>query len=274
MIFRPQRIITTTPQDYGLPYEEIFIAVGGEAPADTKVQAWWIPAAGPGNGLTLLYLHGSALNISANVEHARRFQQLGFSVLLISYRGYGRSSGAFPSEKRAYADAAAAWHYLTIQRGIPPQRILIYGHSLGGAVAIDLAVRQPEAAGVIVEATFTSIADMAVKKWFYRMFPIRLILDHHFDSLAKIKRLRVPILFLHGDADRFVPFDMSRRLYANARQPKRLVLIPGGGHNNSARVGGKLYLKAVSNFVAAWSLPKGFFSDDTTKCDAAVRATK
>ena len=244
-IFTPQKDLEETPADVGLAYRDVFIPVGS---AGEKVHAWWIPADGDG-GRTLIYLHGSALNISANVEHARRFHRLGFAVLLISYRGYGISEGPFPSERSLYADAEAAWNYLVGKRHIPAREIFLYGHSLGGAVAIEMAVRHSDAAGVIAEATFTSIYDMAQLEPTYRLFPIDLILRERFDSLSKVDRLKVPILYLHGTADTFVPHRMSRSLFERSASLKRLQLIPNGGHNNSAHVGGMLYLAAVNKFV-------------------------
>ena len=198
----------------------------------------------------MLYLHGSAFNIGANVNHARRFKDLGFSVLLISYRGYGRSEGSFPTEAQVYADAEAAWDYLVDQKGIPPGDIFIYGHSLGGAVAINLAVAHPEARGLIVEGAFTSIADMGRRHTFYRLLPINLITHQRFDSISKINHLKMPVLIMHGTEDSVVPYEMSRRLYEKAPSPKKLKLILGGGHNNSARVGGAEYLNTVREFIA------------------------
>jgi len=168
---------------------------------------------------------------------------------LISYRGYGRSEGNFPTESQVYADAEAAWDYLSIKKGIKPGDIFIYGHSLGGAVAINLAVSHPEAGGLIVEAAFTSIADMGRRNKLYRLLPIDLITHQRFDSINKINRLKLPVLILHGTEDRVVPFEMSRQLYEKAPTPKRLKLIRGGGHNNSARVGGAEYLNTVREFI-------------------------
>ena len=249
LIFMPQKELGETPTDVDLAYQDLFIPAES---AGEKIHAWWIPAAGAG-GKTLLYLHGSALNISANVHHARRFHRLGFAVMLISYRGYGISDGSFPSERSLYADAEVAWRYLVDERQIPPGQVFLYGHSLGGAVAIELAVRHPEAAGVIVESTFTSIYDMAQQDPTFRLFPINLILTERFDSLSKVDRLQVPVLYLHGTADPFVPAEMSRSLFEKTSSFKRLTLIPGGKHIDSARVGGQLYLAAVSSFVKAVS---------------------
>lgn len=247
LIFRPRAEIQQTPADVGLRYEDVFLPVAATR-GEGKLHAWWIPHH-EGNGRTLLYLHGAALNIGANSDHARRFHGLGFSVFLISYRGFGRSSGEFPSEASVYEDAEAAWRYLTATRGVDPRRILIYGHSLGAAVAINLATRLPEAGGIVAEAAFTSMRDMAGLRASYRFFPIDWILSQKFDSASKVSRIRAPILFLHGTADRLVPYRMSQELYDRAPTPKRLVLIEGGGHNTSGRVGGSLYLDAISSFV-------------------------
>ena len=247
-IFRPQRLIASTPAEYQLPFEDVYIAVNDGNGKKERIHAWWIPAEYPSDRY-LLYLHGSALNIGANITHARRFQQMGFSVLLVSYRGYGKSDGSFPTEAHVYSDARAAWNYLTAQKGIDAGAIFIYGHSLGAAVAIQLAVNNPTAGGLIVEAAFTSIADMARQIPKYRIFPIELIVNQRFDSIEKVSRLQVPVLYIHGTSDTFVPHEMSRRLYQRTASAKQLKLILGGGHNNSAAVGGDEYLRAVRNFI-------------------------
>jgi len=249
-IFMPRRELSQTPADHHLAFQDIYLPVPSNNDGGfERMHCWWIPANRP-SGRYLIYLHGSAFNIGANVNHARRFKELGFSVLLISYRGYGRSEGDFPTEAQVYADAEAAWDYLVNQKGIKPGKIFIYGHSLGGAVAINLAVSHPGAGGLIVEATFTSIADMGRRNKLYRLLPIDLITHQRFDSINKINRLKMPVLILHGTEDRVVPFEMSRRLYEQAPYPKRLKLILGGGHNNSARVGGAEYLNTVREFIA------------------------
>jgi pimeloyl-ACP methyl ester carboxylesterase len=247
-IFRPQRTISATPSDYQIPFEDVYIRVDDRNSSSERIHAWWIPAENPGDRY-LLYLHGSALNIGANITHARRFQRLGFSVLLVSYRGYGKSDGTFPSEATVYSDARAAWRFLTAQKHIDPASIFIYGHSLGGAVAIELAMNHPAAGGLIIESTFTSIADMAREMPKYRFFPLELIVHQRFDSISKVDGLQVPVLYLHGTADRLVPPEMSRELYRQTASDKRIKLIEGGGHNNSAAVGGEEYLQAVRTFV-------------------------
>ncbi|MGB3266929.1 MAG: alpha/beta fold hydrolase, partial [Microcoleus sp.] len=201
-------------------------------------------------GGVVLYLHGNGSNVGANVEHAHRFHRLGLSVFLIDYRGYGKSQGDFPSEYRVYEDAEFAWDYLVKQRGIHPNQIYIYGHSLGGAIAIDLAVRHPEAAGLIVEGSFTSVRAMVdFQKGLFWMFPIDFLLTQRFDSLSKVDRLQMPVLFIHGTADTVVPSQMSKKLFDAAPEPKQLYMVPDGGHNNVAEIGGAEYLQRFRQFL-------------------------
>jgi pimeloyl-ACP methyl ester carboxylesterase len=247
-VFMPQRELKQTPADFHLAFEDLYLQIRSDSGRVERMHCWWIPTDQPSDRC-LIYLHGSGLNIGANVSHARRFKELGFSVLLISYRGYGQSDGNFPTEAQVYVDAEAAWYYLVKQKGIEPGDIFIYGHSLGGAVAINLAISHPEAKGLIVEATFTSIADMGRRFKLYRLLPIDLIIHQRFDSIKKVNQLQVPVLYIHGTDDSIVPPQMSRELYKRTTSPKQLILIPGGGHNNSASVGGDMYLQAVRSFV-------------------------
>ncbi len=246
-IFMPEREIKKTPAHYQLPYTDVYIPVDASNGREERVHGWWIPAQNASDK-TLLYLHGSALNIGANVEHVRRFHNMGFAVFIVSYRGYGLSDGKFPSESQMYADADAAWNYLIGQKKIVPGHIFIYGHSIGGAIAIDLATRHSNAAGLIVEAAFTSIIDMALLEFRYRLLPMDLIVDQKFDSLNKVRHLKMPVLYMHGTKDSRVPPEMSRRLYEKTSSPKRLKFITGGGHNNSASVGGEYYLRSIREF--------------------------
>jgi pimeloyl-ACP methyl ester carboxylesterase len=248
-IFMPQEDLSQTPTDQNLNFEDIYLPIASNnGDGIERIHCWWISTDHPTDRY-LIYLHGSAYNIGANVNHARRLKNLGFSVLLVSYRGYGRSEGDFPTKRQVYRDAEAAWNYLVKKRGLPPDQIYIYGHSLGGAVAINLAVSHPEAAGLIIEATFTSIADMGRRNKWYRLLPIELLTHQRFDSIDKIDLLKIPVLILHGTDDLVVPVEMSRQLYDKAPSPKKLKLILGGGHNNSARVGGAEYLSTVKKFI-------------------------
>jgi fermentation-respiration switch protein FrsA (DUF1100 family) len=247
LIFFPTATIETTPADLGMPYEDVWLPVQLSQRSE-RIHGWWIPASSEAAGV-LLYLHGNGMNIGANVGHAKRFHQLGLSVLLIDYRGYGRSEGGFPTEQQVYQDAEASWRYLTQTRQISPESILLYGHSLGGAVAIDLAVHQSDAAGLIVQSSFTSIRDMVDHTSRYRFFPVEQLLHQRFDSIRKVPFLKMPVLFIHGLADIQVPATMSEALYAATPDPKQLYLVPLAGHNNVADTAGAEYLKVVQQFV-------------------------
>ena len=255
-IYTPRREIKKTPATVQLHYEDVYITVNNAIGQSERIHSWWVPGRNPDSAV-LLYLHGSALNVGANVNALRRLHDLGFAVLIVSYRGYGLSDGKFPSEALLYADAEASWNYLVVNKGISPKNIYIYGHSIGGAVAIDLAVRHANAAGLIVESTFTSIVDVARQKTRYRFFPLNLLVDQKFDSLKKVKHLKVPVLFIHGLEDSLVPPEMSRILYENTTSPKRIKFIKGGGHNNSGKVGGKVYERTIREF-------ENFASQNTT----------
>lgn len=243
LIFLPSTIIEVAPEKLGLEYEDVWLSVPDRNPVE-RIHGWWLPAA---TSDVLLYLHGNGCNIGTNLNHAQRYRQLGFSVLLIDYRGYGRSDGS-PSEAQVYQDAQAAWNYLVQQRRVEPHNLFIYGHSLGGAIAIDLAVRNRAAAGLIVEGTFTSMLDIADYRGRYRWLPVNLLLTQRFDSLSKIQSLQIPLLLIHGDDDLVIPAQMSQVLFEAATVPKKLLLVPGAGHSNVASVSGDRYLQAVRDF--------------------------
>lgn len=246
LIFQPHATIDLTPEDYGLAYREVRLPVKNVLGAYEEMYGWWIPGK---SQKVLLYLHGNGGNIGNNLPHAVRFQRLGFSVFLFDYRGYGQSTGAYPTESQVYQDAHAAWNYL-LAEGVDPKRIFIYGHSLGGAIAIDLASRVEKAAGLIIEGTFTSMRDIVVWGQKYWMFPVDLLLHQRFDSISKVRSLNLPVLIIHGTADRKIPSEMAERLLAAIPSAsKKLVLIPDGGHSNSAKVGRPLYLQSVQSFA-------------------------
>ena len=235
LIFQPTPTIAKTPDAFNIPYQEVWLPVKGRAPKTEKtdkIHGWWLPAANQQPLGTLLYLHGKGFNIGANINQSYRFRQLGFSVLLMDYRGYGRSQGSFPSEARIYEDAETAYNYLVKQRQLSPSEIFLYGHSLGGAVAVELAVAHSEAAGLIVQSSFTSMLDMVERQSLMRLFPVRLLLTQKFDSLKKVKLLRIPVLFAHGTADPLIPAAMSEKLYAASGEPKQIWLLPNAKHNN------------------------------------------
>ena len=232
-IFQPTAIIQKTPDAFNITYEEVWLPITNKLGKIEKLHGWWIPGKSSGESAkVLLYLHGNGLNIGANINQSYRFRQFGFSVLLIDYRGYGRSQGSFPNESQVYEDAETAYNYLVKQRQLSPSQILLYGHSLGGAVAIELAIKYPKSAGLIVQSSFTSMADMVDRYGFMRIFPVRLLLTQRFNSIAKVQLLRMPVLFVHGTADPFIPATMSKTLCAVSSEPKKLLLVPNAKHNN------------------------------------------
>lgn len=242
-IFQPDRVVDTTPGDFGATFEKVALPIGGG-----QVTGWWVPSKDP-HAATLLYSHGNAGNVGANAQEVVRFQKAGVNVFIYDYRGFGESTGGPPREKLTYEDAERAWTYLVAERRIAPSTILIYGHSLGGVVAIDLASRHAEAGALIAESTLTSIADLAGGMRIGRLLPVRLILTERFDALSKIGAVHVPALILQGQEDSS-HLAMGQRLYAAANDPKERAVIPGGGHNDSAETNPTAYFAAVNGFLA------------------------
>ncbi|MEL7353675.1 MAG: alpha/beta hydrolase [Cyanobacteria bacterium P01_A01_bin.116] len=253
LIFKPQQLVLRTPADIGLAYEEVWIPVSSQDNAGQtaghdvgKLNGWWLP--NPKSDRTLLFFHGNYGNISHNLERIQFHHSLGFSVLAIDYRGYGKSLGDGPNEQAAYADAEAAWAYLTQNRQIEPETITVFGHSLGGAIAINLALQHPSMARLIVKSSFTCMKDAVHAKKLYRLFPVNLLLTEHFHSLSKVKDLQVPVLYIHGDQDPDIPAHMSQQLYDASYEPKQLWFAPGANHNDISTVQGDSYAAVVQSF--------------------------
>ncbi|MFB2923478.1 alpha/beta hydrolase [Aerosakkonema funiforme] len=245
LLFWPSRVIKKTPSFYNLNYQNVRLPVSTKDGKIEIIHGWWIPASNP-QAPIILYFHHNAINIGANVSQAEDFHKLGYSVLLIDYRGFGQSEGNFPTESQVYQDAEAAWNYLINTRKISPKQIIIYGHSLGAAIAIDIAVKHPEAAGLIVQNSFTNLRDMTKRFGLFWILPIDLLLRQRFDSLKKISFLKIPVLFIHGVRDPQIPAKMSQTLFAATPAPKRLLLIAEGGHDNNMD---KPDLQKVGKFV-------------------------
>jgi pimeloyl-ACP methyl ester carboxylesterase len=210
-------------------FEEHWIAVN----ATEKLHAWYSPGADK-NAPVLLYLHGARWNITGSSARIPRWNKMGFSVLAIDYRGFGQSSPRTPSENSAAEDAEAAWDYLV--KLAPENKHFIFGHSLGGAIATRLALKHPNANGLILEGTFTSIPDMVKETKsgpsFMKILPVGFLVTQRFDTLARIDNISMPVLFAHGTDDDIVPFNMSERLFAAANAPKRFFRAEGGNHHN------------------------------------------
>ncbi|MEO7339012.1 MAG: alpha/beta fold hydrolase [Caldimonas sp.] len=207
----------------------------------------------------LLYLHGARRNVEASAFRIRQMGTLGFSVLAVDYRGFGRSTDELPSEAAVYEDARAAWDWLGRQHPGHPR--YVFGHSLGGAIAIQLASEQQDADGLIVEGTFTSIRDMFQSmRWGW--LPITPLITQHFDSLAKIGRVKVPVLVVHGTGDSLVPPALARTLYEHASARKRLVLVEGGSHYSTNSLGASQYRLALHDLFGLGDTPGPVGSTD------------
>lgn len=248
-IFEPEPVLQTTPERIGLKADDIYIH-SGTGSESGELFSWWIPATIK-DAPTVLYFHGNDKNVGyvRDLEYAREMHGLGYNILMIDYRGYGKSSGGKPSEVKVYEDAESAWNYLINQRRIPPHRIFIYGHSLGGAIAINLAIYHPDAAGIIAESTFTNMPDAASANG-YGFMPTNLLIHERFDSLSKIPKLKIPLLIIHGKWDKVVPYKMGQELFDAAPQPKTIDLIEGGGHEDSCIVGRMECLRIFTSFVS------------------------
>ncbi|MEC4893510.1 MAG: alpha/beta hydrolase [Oscillatoria sp. PMC 1051.18] len=249
LIFVPYLPVETTPRDIGLAYEEVWLPITAKKGREENLHGWWLPAVAPKIGV-LLYLHGNGSNVVGYLSQAQLFLHLGFDVFLFDYRGYGRSQGKFPVEKQVYEDAETAFNYLVEERGISPKEIFVYGFSLGGAIAIELATHHPEIPAMIIQGSFTSLREMSNhKSWYFRLFPVDLLLIHKFDSLSKINSLSMPLFFIHGTSDRTVPAYMSQVLHDAATSPKQLWFVPDAGHNDVASVAGEQYLQKIREFL-------------------------
>jgi alpha-beta hydrolase superfamily lysophospholipase len=191
----------------------------------------------------LLYLHGARYNVAGSAPRIRRMHELGFSVLAIDYRGFGKSSGGLPSEDTAREDARAAWDWLAKHH--PQQHRYIMGHSLGGAIGIELAAQVNDESGTIVESTFTSIADVARSfKWGW--LPFGPFITQRFEAIKSVKNMGAPLLVVHGTADSLINPTLGRKLYEAATVPKLFVLVKGGSHHNTGSIGEAQYRAALS----------------------------
>lgn len=209
--------------------------------ADVKLQALWYPNDDP-KAPALLYLHGARRGIEDSGFRIEQMRDLGFSVLALEYRGFGRSTDELPSEATVTEDARAGWQWL--ERVHPALDRYIFGHSLGGAIAVDLASQVQDAKGLIVEGTFTSIADV-VSSFRWGWLPIAPLITQHFDSVGKIARIKVPVLVVHGAADSLIPPSLGRALFDKVTAKKRFVLVEGGTHYSTNRIGQAQYREAL-----------------------------
>ena len=190
----------------------------------------------------MLYLHGARWDVRGSVERMQLLHSLGFSVLGIDYRGFGRTSAELPSERMACEDARAAWHWLATTH--PQAKRYVYGHSLGGAIAVQLGTEIDDASGLIVEGTFTSIPEVfGTLKWGW--LPLRALITQRFDSMRRVTHVKAPLLVVHGSEDALIGPEMGRSLFERATVAKRFVLVEGGSHHDTHRVGHFQYREAL-----------------------------
>ena len=226
-----------TPAALGLEYEDVALT----AADGVRLHAWWVPA--PAGRRAVLLLHGNAGNISHRLDKLAVLAGLDASVLMLDYRGYGRSEGT-PDEPGLYRDAEAAYAWLRA-RGYAPEAIVAYGESLGGPVAVDLAAHRP-LGGLVLESAPTSI--LAVGQHHYPLLPVGWFLSARFDGLSRLPSVRAPVLVLHSPSDEIVPFAMGEALYAAAPNRTRLVRL-AGGHNDGFLVAAEAYQAALRDFL-------------------------
>lgn len=238
-IFFPAAQLETTPLHVGLKFQECFFYTED----GLQLHGWYVPAGG--GAPVIMWLHGNGGNISHRVENIALWHQSGFGVWIFDYRGYGLSQGR-PSETGVYADARAAYRHLVESLGVPPERVVIFGRSLGCAVAVELANGVP-ARALILESAFTNVGDMA--RYHYAWLPGKGLWAKKFDSTGRLSGLTLPKLFIHGEKDDIVPLWMGKRLYNLAPPPKEFYLIAGAGHNDTYQVGGPAYFDRLRSFI-------------------------
>lgn len=223
-LYAPEKDILHTPALVNAPYEDLML----KTEDGVLIHGWHVPASPrKQNGLTLLFCHGNGGNISYRLDTLLLFRKLGLDTLLFDYRGYGKSEGR-PSELGTYRDALAAYRYLTREKKVPPERMVLFGESLGGAVAVELATRVPIRA-LILFGTITSTVDIG--KEIYPFLPVRWIVRNRYDSLRKISRIQVPLLLMHSREDEIILFHHGEKLFRAAREPKQMLVL-AGGHND------------------------------------------
>ncbi len=240
LVYFPQyeRELTVTPQAAGLDYKDVALHTAD----GVALHGWWVPARNA-RGAALIF-HGNAGNISHRIDYLTMFNRLGYTVLIIDYRGYGKSSGT-PSEEGTYRDAEAAWQFLTETREFKPQDVVIFGESLGGGVATWLAARHPPRA-LVLASVFTSVPDLGAR--IYPWLPVRLLARIDYNSLERMQQITVPVLIAHSRGDDIVPFTHGEALFAAAREPKQF-LVMSGGHNDGFLFMRDEWVAAVGSFL-------------------------
>jgi pimeloyl-ACP methyl ester carboxylesterase len=223
-----------------------------------RLNGWLISSRSQPASATIIYFHGKSGNISGSGWLGAKLASLGFDVLLFDYRGYGKSEGQIMDEQEMYADADAAYEYVVNERRVSPEQVILYGHSLGTTAAVDLASRR-RCSAVILESGLSSASDMAssILPWVPRW--LHALGKNRFESASKLAKVYSPVLVTHGEPDAVVPTEQGRALFSSAREPKRLMIFPGAGHDVSGFVGDR-YFSEIARFIQdALENGKGLF---------------
>ena len=238
IVYHPVKRLHGTPANLTLPYEDLYLTTSD----DITIHGWWVPAKNEKG--TVLFCHGNAGNISHRLGTVDILNKMDLNVLIFDYRGFGRSEGS-PSEEGTYRDAEAAWRYVTAIQKKEPEKIIIHGRSLGGAVAVWLAVKHTPSM-VILESTFTSMRDIA--RYHCSFIPAVMIITYKYNTIDKIANLHCPLLIIHSKDDEVIPYSQGKRLFNAAREPKELVTI-SGTHNHGIWDSIGLYREALRRFA-------------------------
>lgn len=238
-VFFPETAFDSTPHEVNLHYRDVYF----HTEDGKRLHGWFFPLRE--EFPLILFCHGNAGNISHRLENIRPLLEQRLQVFIFDYRGYGKSSGT-PSENGVYLDGLAAYDYLVKRERIPPTNIIVFGRSLGAAVAIEIALKR-RVRSIIIENAFTSIKEMARSLALFHLFSF--LLPAHYNNLKKIGYVATPKLIIHGKEDEIVTFSMGRKLFDAAKDPKYFFPVEGAGHNDTFIVGGRRYFETVSAFA-------------------------
>jgi uncharacterized protein len=241
MVFYPVREIAATPEHIGLQFEDVVLRTKDHV----AISAWYIPS--PQERAVILFCHGNAGNNSHRLDSIRIFHDLNLSVFIFDYRGYGKSEGS-PTEVGTYLDAESALDYLTNVKHIHPEKVVVFGRSLGGAVAAEIALRHKVGA-LIIESGFTSVPELGSK--YFPFLPTTLLSRYSYDTVNKVGKISAPKLFIHSPYDEIIPFQYGRALYEQAAPPKEFLEIKGD-HNSGFIVSGSVYTDGLNRFISKY----------------------
>ena len=238
LIFFPSKEIIETPKDYNLPYKDLYFSLDSQ----TKIHAWLIE--NPKAKSVIILCHGNAGNIANRLHLIYHIYQMNFSILIFDYPGFGKSTGKV-NEESSYQAAQKSWDYLVEEKKVKSNHIIIWGRSIGGAIAAHLA-KNKQAEALILESSFTSLLSIAKKQ--FPVFPIKQIARYSYDTSKIIAEIKIPTLIIHSKEDEIIPFTHGEELYKKANEPKQFLEIKGS-HNEGWFISRKKYFKEIKEFI-------------------------